>query len=182
ALLLVDEAHGLGVVGPAGTGACALAGIEREPDVVRTVTLSKALGSQGGAVLGPAVLRDHLIDTARAFIFDTGLAPSSVGAALAALPLVKASRVDALRSAGEALASALDVEPTPGAVIRVVLGDPRRAIAAQRACREQGVRVGCFRPPSVPLDGSCLRLAARADLSAAEVARAAAVVREAVSQ
>jgi 8-amino-7-oxononanoate synthase len=180
ALLLVDEAHGLGVVGPAGTGACALVGIEGEPDVVRTVTLSKALGSQGGAVLGPSMLRDHLIDTARAFVFDTGLAPASVGAALAALPLVTTARVGALRVAGEALAGALSVEPTPGAVIRVVLGDPRVALAAQQVCRDAGVRVGCFRPPSVPLDGSCLRLAARADLTADQIDRAASVIRAAL--
>jgi len=181
ALLLVDEAHGLGVVGPAGAGACALVGIDREPDVVRTITLSKSLGSQGGAVLGPALLRDHLVDTARPFIFDTGLAPSAAGAALAALGLVTEERVAALRAVGGALALALGVEPTPGAVIRIVLGDAHRAVAAQQACREAGVRVGCFRPPSVPVDGSCLRLAARADLTEDDVARAAAVVREAVA-
>ena len=181
ALLLVDEAHGLGVVGPSGAGACALVGIDREPDVVRTVTLSKSLGSQGGAVIGPALLRDHLVDTARTFIFDTGLAPSSVGAALAALSLVTEERVEALRSVGSSLAGALGVAPTPGAVIRVVIGDAHKAVAAQQACRSAGVRVGCFRPPSVPVDGSCLRLAARADLTAAEVERAASVVQSALS-
>ena len=180
ALLLVDEAHGLGVVGPSGRGACALAGLEHEPDVVRTVTLSKSLGSQGGAVLGPALLRDHLVDTARAFVFDTGLAPPSVGAALAALPLVTPERVASLGSVGASLAAALGVPATPGAVLRVVLGDPHRALAAQQACRAEGVRVGCFRPPSVPLDGSCLRLTARADLTPAEVSRAASVVLAAV--
>ncbi|MCU1587251.1 MAG: 8-amino-7-oxononanoate synthase, partial [Frankiales bacterium] len=75
ALLLVDEAHAIGVLGSSGEGACAAVGLDREPDVVRTITLSKSLGSQGGAVLGPARLRDHLIDTARPFLFDTGLAP-----------------------------------------------------------------------------------------------------------
>jgi 8-amino-7-oxononanoate synthase len=181
ALLLVDEAHGIGVVGAGGRGACEAVGLEHEPDVVRTVTLSKSLGSQGGAVLGPALLRDHLVDTARAFVFDTALAPASVGAALAALPLVTPERVAALRSAGASLAAALDVPATPGAVVRVPVGDPHRAVAAQQACRRAGVRVGCFRPPSVPVDGSCLRLTARADLTPVEVARAAEVVRAAVT-
>jgi 8-amino-7-oxononanoate synthase len=176
ALLLVDEAHGLGVLGPHGAGACALVGIEAEPDVVRTVTLSKSLGSQGGAVLGPALLRDHLVDTARAFVFDTGLAPAPVGSALASLALVTEDRLAALRTVNEALAAALDVPPTPGAVIRLPVGDAHAALAAQQACRAAGVRVGCFRPPSVPEGGSCLRLTARADLTEAEVARAAAVV------
>ena len=81
---------------------------------------------------------------------------------------------------GASLAGALDVPPTPGAVLRVVLGDPHRAVAAQQACRAAGVRVGCFRPPSVPVDGSCLRLTARADLTPDEVSRAASVVLAAV--
>jgi 8-amino-7-oxononanoate synthase len=176
ALLLVDEAHALGVLGPQGAGACALLGIAGERDVIRTVTLSKSLGSQGGAVLGPTVLRDHLIDTARAFVFDTGLAPASVGATLAALALVTDDRLGALRVVNEALAAALGVPATPGAVVRLPLGDPHLALAAQQACRAAGVRVGCFRPPSVPEGGSCLRLTARADLTEADVERAAAVV------
>ncbi len=176
ALLLVDEAHALGVLGPSGAGACAAAGLAREPDVVRTITLSKSLGAQGGAVLGPALLRDHLVDTARAFVFDTGLAPSSVGAALTALDLVTDERVARLAEVGAELAQALGVDATPGAVLRLHLGDPHLAVAAQQACREQGLRVGCFRPPSVPEGQSCLRLTARADLTSSEVARAAQTV------
>lgn len=176
ALLVVDEAHGLGVLGPAGAGACALLGLAGEPDVVRTVTLSKSLGSQGGAVLGPAAFRDHLVDTARAFVFDTGLAPASAGAALAAVGLVTDERVRALAEVGTALAGALGVEPTPGAVVRLLVGDPFRATAARDRCRDQGVRVGCFRPPSVPVGEACLRVTARADLTPADVDRSAAVV------
>jgi 8-amino-7-oxononanoate synthase len=85
ALLIVDEAHGLGVRGRGGRGLLHEVGLAAAPDVVMTTTLSKALGSQGGVVLGPSTVRDHLIDAARPFIFDTGLAPAAVGAALAAL-------------------------------------------------------------------------------------------------
>jgi 8-amino-7-oxononanoate synthase len=180
ALLVVDEAHGLGVLGPQGAGACALLGLDREPDVIRTVTLSKSLGAQGGAVLGPAVLRDHLVDTARSFVFDTGLAPASVGAALAALDLVTDERIGRLAAVGAALAAALDVEPTPGAVVRLLVGDPFLASEARDRCRAEGVLVGCFRPPSVPVGEACLRVTARADLSSAEVSRAASVVRSAL--
>src|SRR6516164_2975138 len=80
ALLVVDEAHGLGVRG-GGRGLLHELGLAGEPDVVMTTTLSKALGSQGGAVLGPEPVRAHLIDAARPFIFDTGLAPAAVAAA-----------------------------------------------------------------------------------------------------
>lgn len=181
ALLLVDEAHGLGVLGLSGEGACFAAGIASEPDVVRTITLSKALGGQGGAVLGSAMLRSHLIDTARAFIFDTGLAPPSVGAALAALDLMGPARVAALSAATSRLASALGVPGTPGAIVRVPVGDPWWAVDAQALCRAAGVRVGCFRPPSVPEGQACLRLTARADLSTADIERGAAAVRSALA-
>lgn len=181
AALLVDDAHGLGVVGPLGAGAAATAGLAGEPDVVVTVTLSKSLGSQGGAVLGPAGLRDHLVDTARAFVFDTGLAPSAAAAALAALRLVDADRVSALRRTSWALADALGVARTAGAVVPLPVGDPHRAVAAQALCRSEGVSVGCFRPPSVPAGRSCLRLTARAALSDADVDRAAETALRAVS-
>ena len=85
ALLIVDEAHGLGVRGTGGRGLLHEVGLAGAPDVVMTTTLSKALGSQGGVVLGPVAVREHLIDAARPFIFDTGLAPAAVGAAWAAL-------------------------------------------------------------------------------------------------
>src|ERR1700684_2904786 len=90
ALLIVDEAHGLGVRGAGGRGLLHELGLAGAPDVVMTTTLSKALGSQGGAVLGSVAVRDHLIDAARPFIFDTGLAPAAVGAALAALRVLHA--------------------------------------------------------------------------------------------
>ncbi|MCL6673661.1 aminotransferase class I/II-fold pyridoxal phosphate-dependent enzyme, partial [Streptomyces panaciradicis] len=86
--LLVDDAHGLGVLGDGGRGAAWAAGLAGEGDVVVTLTLSKSLGSQGGAVLGPAKVIEHLVNAARTFIFDTGLAPAAAGAALAALRLL----------------------------------------------------------------------------------------------
>lgn len=178
ALLLVDEAHALGVVGLAGEGAVAAAGLAEAPDVVCTATLSKALGSQGGAVLAPSSVREHLINTCRAFIFDTALAPPSVGAALAAIGLATPARVAALRRAADTLADALGVARTDSAVVAVPVGDPARAVRARDRCLEQGVLVGCFRPPSVPQ--SCLRLTASADLSDLDVAYAAGVVRAAL--
>ena len=89
AILLVDEAHSFGVLGAGGRGAGHDAGLAAQPDLVRTVTLSKALSGQGGAVLGAAEVRQTLIDTGRGFIFDTGLAPPSAGAALAALGILR---------------------------------------------------------------------------------------------
>lgn len=180
AVLVVDEAHALGVVGPDGRGVAASLGLAGEPDVVLTATLSKALGSQGGVVLGPVPLRQHLINTARAFIFDTGLAPPCAGAALAALHLVTPHRVRVLRDVAHALADALGVPRTDSAIVPVPAGEASRAAAARDRCAADGILVGCFRPPSVPLGESCLRLTARADLTAEDVAVAAKVVRAAL--
>ena len=182
ALLVVDEAHGVGVVGERGRGAAHAAGLAGEPDVVLTATLSKALGSQGGVVLGPAAVREHLVDTARPVIFDTALAPPAVAAALAALRLVDQERVARLQANAAALAGAVGVAAADGPVVRVVVGDPRRATDARDACAAEGLSVGCFRPPSVPAGQSCLRLTARADLTPEQVAFAGDVVRRAVAR
>ncbi|KUI40313.1 8-amino-7-oxononanoate synthase [Mycobacterium sp. GA-2829] len=168
ALLIVDEAHGLGVRGDGGRGLLEETGLAGAPDVVMTTTLSKALGSQGGVVLGPAAVRAHLIDAARPFIFDTGLAPAAVGAAWAALDVLIAEpwRARAVLDNAAALAEACDVPGRPdSAVVSVILGEPEVAFAAAAACMERGLRVGCFRPPTVPAGTSRLRLTARASLS-----------------
>jgi 8-amino-7-oxononanoate synthase len=141
--------------------------------------LSKALGSQGGVVLGPAAVRAHLIDAARPFIFDTGLAPAAVGAARAALRVLKAEawRPEAVLKYARELAEVCDVPQVPqSAVVSVILGDPEVALAAATACLDAGVRVGCFRPPTVPAGTSRLRLTARASLDAAELGLARQVL------
>ena len=175
ALLLVDEAHGLGVRGTGGRGLLHEVGLAGAPDVVMTTTMSKSLGSQGGVVLAPAAVRDHLIDAARTFIFDTGLTPSAVGAALAALGVLVAEpwRAEAVMTRAHELATMCDVpEPPESAVVSVILGDPDVAVATATACLDAGVRVGCFRPPTVPAGTSRLRLTARAALTDDEMALA----------
>jgi 8-amino-7-oxononanoate synthase len=129
-------------------------------------------------VLGPRVVIDHVIDAARPFIFDTGLAPPSVGAAHAALRALQADPGLAQRArdrARDIAAAARDAgwsasEPD-AAVTAIPLGAPDLAVAAAAACLARGVRVGCFRPPSVPDGTSRLRLTARADLTDGDVAR-----------
>ncbi|WTW97253.1 8-amino-7-oxononanoate synthase [Streptomycetaceae bacterium NBC_01309] len=187
AVLLVDEAHGLGVVGAGGRGAVHAAGLAGADHVLQTVTLSKAMGSQGGAVVGPRRVIDHLVDTARTFIFDTGLAPVSVAAALESLRILRERpsladevRMRARQLADGARALGLNATEPSGAVASVLIGAPDRAFEASVRCAEAGVRVGCFRPPSVPDGISRLRLAARADLTDADVSRALDVLAEAI--
>src|SRR6185312_8172063 len=173
-----------GVRGSGGRGLLHEVGLAGAPDVVMTTTLSKALGSQGGVVLGPPAVRDHLIDAARPMIFDTGLAPAAVGAALAALRVLM-SEPDLPRKVlhnAAALADTCGVTGRPeSAVVSVILGEPESALAAATACFDRGVRVGCFRPPSVPAGTSRLRLSARASLSDDELDTAMRVLREVLS-
>ncbi len=183
ALLLADVAHGVGVRGPGGRGLVAELGLAGPPDVVVTATLSKSLGSQGGAVLAATPVVEHLVDAARSFIFDTGLAPAATGAALAAVRVLRAepelpTRV--LRAAATIARCAGAPEPT-SAVVSVVLGEPGRAVAAAAECLRHGLRVGCFRPPSVPEGTSRLRLTAHAALSDTDLDRVTEVLDEVLS-
>ena len=182
ALLIVDEAHGLGVAGDVGEGLVRSHGLAACPHVVVTATLSKSLGAQGGAVLGSPALVHHLVNRARPFIFDTALNPAATAGALAALRVLRSqpelhSRI-ASRIAG--LADLLDVTPPAGAVLSVPMPSPQVAIAAQAECLEQGVRVGCFRPPSVPDGISRLRITTNAGVPAEDWTRASEVLAKVV--
>ncbi|MGW0894999.1 8-amino-7-oxononanoate synthase [Saccharopolyspora sp. NPDC002578] len=178
ALLLVDEAHGLGVVGAGGRGSVHAHGLARHPQVVVTATLSKSFGAMGGAVLGSAALIDHLTNRARPFIFDTGLAPAPTAGALDALRRLRGrpELPGAIHRRGGELADRLGVPRSAGAVLSVPMPSPRVAVAAQAAALAAGVRVGCFRPPSVPDGVSRLRITARAGIGEDRWATAVAVL------
>jgi 8-amino-7-oxononanoate synthase len=183
AVVLVDEAHGLGVTGD-GRGSVAAAGLAGLDHVIVTMTLSKAMASQGGVVLGPALLREHLVNRARSFIYDTGLNPAACAAALAALQVLKdePDRPLAVHAAAAQLASACGVPPSSGPVVSVPMPGPRETVRAAELCLDQGVRVGSFRPPSVPDGISRLRLTANAGLTADDLDRACSVVVDAIGQ
>ena len=184
ALLIVDEAHGLGVAGVGGHGLVRELGLAGQDHVVVTATLSKSLGAQGGAVLGSTAVIDHLVNRARPFIYDTGLAPAAAGGALAALELLMTRpELPALvHTRATALAGALGVPAPEGGVLSVPMPSPQVAVAAQAAALEDGVRVGCFRPPSVPDGISRLRVTTSAGIPDAEWARAAAVLGQVVKE
>ncbi len=180
AVLLVDDAHGIGVVGTRGQGGAAAAGIVGRPHVVVTATLSKSLAAQGGAVLGDAAVREHLVNTARPFIYDTGLAPAAAGAALGALDALaqQPELVTRVRANAARLRAASGADAPAGAVLSVAMPGPAEARAAVDRAEEHGIRIGCFRPPSTPDGSSRLRLTAHADHEPHELDRAAEVLAE----
>lgn len=165
ALLLVDDAHALGVIGPDGAGGVAAAGLAGEPDLVVTATLSKSLGGSGGFVAGPAQLVRHLIDTGRTFIFDTALPPAVAAGVDAAVRVARAGdglRAELADRAGAAVrrlgGAGLSVSAPAGGVVSVTAPGPESAVAWAADCLDRGVAVGCFRPPSTPDNRARLRL------------------------
>jgi len=178
AVLIVDEAHGIGVAGEGGRGLVHAAGLATSGDVVVTATLSKALGSQGGAILGSQAVIDHIVNTARPFIYDTGLAPAAAGAATEALAILAGDpgAVGRLHAVARTLGEVVGQHPA-GAVMSVPMAGPDEALAAQAECRERGILVGCFRPPSTPDGSSRLRITASARLTDADLVQATEVLR-----
>ncbi|HLI55728.1 MAG TPA: 8-amino-7-oxononanoate synthase, partial [Actinomycetota bacterium] len=161
AMLLVDEAHATGLLGPGGAGAVAAAGI---PAIIMA-TLSKALGSAGGFIAGSHDLVEYLRNRARSWIFDTAPAPASVGAALEALRLAGEEPERRVRvcHAAASLAASLtalgyELRPPAAAVIPVIVGDAGEALALSERLLESGVFVPAIRPPSVPPGTARLRV------------------------
>jgi 8-amino-7-oxononanoate synthase len=186
-ILVVDEAHAFGVVGPGGRGLCAAAGVA--PDVL-IGTLGKAVGAAGGFAAGVRPLRDLLLNRARAFVFATALPPPVAAAATAALGLIAGSEgqrrrallVDRRLSLTDALARrGLEVPRVAGPILPVVLGSEARALAAAAALRGRGFFVPAIRPPTVPPGSSRLRITLSAAHELDDVERFAAALAEVLS-
>jgi 8-amino-7-oxononanoate synthase len=181
--LLVDDAHGLGVLGDGGRGALHATGLAGAPDVVATSSLGKSLGSQGGVLLGPDRVIRHAVGSSRSFLFNTALAPTSAAAALASVRVLtrEPERAEQARAVAQALAQTLATQGLPvsspaAAVFSVRAPSASSAVAWARKCRSDGVLVGCFRPPSVPDGHSRLRLGVHPALDTKQRARAADVI------
>jgi 7-keto-8-aminopelargonate synthetase-like enzyme len=191
AILILDDAHGTGLMGVHGGGAWefwfgVLRGWEltplREkysplprpakaylPPVIHIGTLSKALGSQGGFVAGSREIIDWLINTARPFIYSTGLSPANCGAALQATKIVRRDFElrHKLRQNTERLANGLreldyDAHLHLSPIIPIIIGNAERAVALSEALLQRGLWCPAIRPPTVPKGSSRLRLTANA--------------------
>lgn len=188
ARLMVDEAHGTGVIGPGGRGTVAAAGLEGVVDVV-VGTLGKALGSYGAYACTTKPVRELLINRARPFIFSTAPSPPSVGAAIAALGLLESRPgvVEHLRRNAAVMRNALvsydlDVGESRTQIIPVMVGDAKRATALCERALEGGVFAQAIRPPTVPDGTSRLRLTVMANHRADELQKAARVIGKAARE
>jgi 8-amino-7-oxononanoate synthase len=164
AMLAVDEAHATGVLGATGRGSCEAAHVEDRVDV-RIGTLSKALGSIGGFVVGRKAVIEWLVNRARPYVFSTALPPPAAAASRAALAIVgeEPERRRQLLETAAALRLTLasagwNIGPSTSQIIPIVVGNAAETLSLAAALRERGMLVPPIRPPSVPDGASRLRL------------------------
>jgi 8-amino-7-oxononanoate synthase len=196
ARLMVDEAHGAGVLGARGAGACELFGLEHEVDL-RMGTFSKSLASCGGFIAGPADVIEFLRISSRSFIFSASAVPAAVGAALAALRVIRAEGprlFEALLGNAEYLREGLAelglrvIEPgtladgtvatTP--VVPVVVGDDWQAVLLWKALFDAGVYTNVAIHPAVPPGGALLRTSLMATHEREHLDRALATIAQTI--
>lgn len=163
--LMIDDAHGLGVLGPTGGGTLEHLGLSADDVPVLVGTLGKAFGTFGAFVAGRCELIEFLLQTARTYIYTTALPPAVAEATRAALRLVRQEpwrreRLQALVARFRAGAQQLGLRLTDSAtpIQAVLLGDNERAVAAGHALFARGFWVGAIRPPTVPAGTARLRL------------------------
>jgi len=174
-IVILDEAHALGVIGPHGAGVAAGFG---DPRIVIMGSLSKAFG----CAAGPAPFIELLMSTARTFIFDTSLPPSLARAARVALGLIRSgdARRVRLRALLARLKAAVPAITADGPIVPLHVGSSDGALAYAGALRERGIIAPAIRPPTVAPGHEQLRITIRADHTDAEIDRLAAALLEIV--
>ncbi len=178
AMLLVDDAHGFGVLGKDGSGTISHFGLDGK-EIIQMGTLSKSVGALGGYIAGSRALIALLINRARGFIFTTGLPPATLAAANTALNVIRSSPElrENLFSHAKRLKTALinfgyTLLPSETQILPVVLGSPQRATRVAEALLTEGVFAPAIRPPAVPTGTSRLRLTLMATHTDAEIEQA----------
>jgi 8-amino-7-oxononanoate synthase len=163
AMIVIDEAHATGVLGPQGRGLAA--SFEGRENVITLHTCGKALGTSGGFILAPKIIRDFLVNRARPFIFATAPSPLVAAVTRAALEI---SRTDPERRerlarlvqfAGSELRRRCNIEPSGSQILPVIVGSDQAAVALAAALQRRGFDVRAIRPPTVAEGTARLRIA-----------------------
>ncbi|MGK2913253.1 MAG: aminotransferase class I/II-fold pyridoxal phosphate-dependent enzyme, partial [Porticoccaceae bacterium] len=176
AWLMVDDAHGFGVLGANGGGIAEHFGLDCERLPILVGTLGKAFGTFGAFVAGSEALIETLIQFGRTYIYTTALPPAVAAASRASLRLIREEgwRRDRLRALVQRFrhgAQQLQIPllPSPTPIQPVLVGDDQRVVAISRSLHDQGYWVGAIRPPTVPRGSARLRIALNAEHSDAQV-------------
>ncbi|MBX3726566.1 MAG: 8-amino-7-oxononanoate synthase [Xanthomonadales bacterium] len=176
ATLLVDDAHGLGVLGPEGAGSVAAAGLGSAAVPVLMATLGKALGTCGAFVAGDRALIEGLVQSARTFVYTTALPPALAAATLAAVGIARREHwrrehltglVAHFRAGAIRLGLRLADSPTP--IQPLLVGSAEDASALAAALEARGVLAVAIRPPTVPVGSARLRITLTASHARADV-------------
>ena len=178
AMVMVDDAHAVGVLGRGGRGTVDYFGLKGRVHI-QVGTLSKSLAAEGGYVAGSQALIHYLINKARSFIFSTALSPATIGAAYAALEELESSpgmvdkllvNADYVRSALVHAGLQIDGRITP--IIPIVVGEAGITIKMAEELKKTGLIVSAIRPPTVMPGASRLRLTVSAVHEQADLMRA----------
>lgn len=176
AWLIVDDAHGFGVLGETGAGLLEAEQLNQD-DAVLMGTLGKALGTAGAFVAGSADLIEFLIQTARPYIYTTAQPPAIAAASLASLKLVQAESwrrahlnqlIQTFREGAKQLGLAL--MPSQTAIQPILIGENAEAIAISQQLEQRGILITAIRPPTVPANTARLRITLSAAHTQTQVA------------
>ncbi len=165
ATLVVDDAHGIGVLGEGGGGLCELQNLGEDEVPVLIGTLGKAFGAAGAFIAGTRALIEHLENHGRSVIYSTALPPVTVEAGLAALERIRSGQALRLRLEGHirslrqgAAERGIELLPSVTAIQPLLIGDASAALAVSGALERRGYLVTAIRPPTVPAGTSRLRI------------------------
>jgi len=188
AILIVDEAHGIGCFGANGGGLAEELGLCRQIDII-VAPLGKAFGASGAIVAAPKNVTDYLINKARPFIYTTAPPPVNCAAILAALDIVKTEPArrkklaDNARHLRDELTKAgLDTGPGSTHIVPVIIGDAEKTLKISAALFDIGYFASAIRPPTVPGDSSRLRISVRCDHTTEQIDGLVKALKTAVSQ
>jgi len=173
AIVVLDDAHGTGTIGPEGRGLTRIAGMQGHPRLIEVGTLGKAFGVYGAFILGNASLIDGLRQRLRTFIYSTALPAALAHAALAALAIIRDGRqVQALHAnlaLFKSLTGDLPLSPSDTPIQPLIIGSDRAALHIAEALRRNGFFVPAIRPPTVPQGTARLRITLSAAHTAEQV-------------
>lgn len=178
AWLIVDDAHGLGVLGPHGRGSIADAGLPAHPNLVMIGTLGKAAGVSGAFVAAEKNVIEWLIQRARSYIYTTGPSPMIAGALLASIERILHgddlraqlhSRIAQLREGIARLNLPFELLPSRTAIQALVIGDNALTLQIANRLLDQGYWVPAIRPPTVPAGSARLRVSLSAAHTPAQI-------------
>jgi 8-amino-7-oxononanoate synthase len=175
AMVVIDEAHATGVLGPRGRGLAAA--FEGRDNVITLHTCGKALGTAGGFILAPRIVRDFLVNRARPFIFATAPSPLTAAITRSALELSRSNpgrreRLARLvQFAGTELRRRCDIEPSGSHIIPVIVGSDQAAVNLASALQRRGYDIRAIRPPTVAEGTARLRIALTLNVDEATVTK-----------